>query len=100
MIALSMSCHLNCFFPVNNNKFTGACIIKTMFMKTFMYHFREIKTSLTITKELMPDVTPDGDVTCSMVFLETIPSGAYVDPYQLKSLKPFGGPDVRILMGV
>lgn len=42
----------------------------------------------------MPDITPDGDVSCFLMFVETIPSGAFVDPYQLKSLEPFGGPNV------
>lgn len=59
---------------------------------------RELTTRLLIPDELMPDVIPGGDVNCFMLFEETVPSGAYVDPYQLKSLRPFDGPDVRKLL--
>ncbi|KAL4240134.1 hypothetical protein ACF0H5_000928 [Mactra antiquata] len=36
-------------------------------------------------------------VECFILFTEIIPSGAYVDPFQIISLKPHGGPDAIVL---
>jgi len=52
-------------------------------------NYREIRTEVRIPNSLM-DVNPD----CSIVIVELLPSGAYVDPFQLQSLQEFGGPKV------
>lgn len=49
---------------------------------------------LTVVRIPETDIAIFEDVECSILFTETLPSGAYVDPYQLNSLKPYGGPDV------
>lgn len=58
--------------------------------------YRELHTKLQVPGDLLPDVTPGGDVSCKLMFLVTLPSGAFVDPYQLKALEPFAGPDVSL----
>ncbi|XP_053392778.1 phosphatidylinositol-glycan biosynthesis class X protein-like isoform X2 [Mercenaria mercenaria] len=57
---------------------------------------RDLVTQLTVPASLIPDTSPGSDVQCFLMFTETIPSGAYVDPDQINSLKPYGGPDVLL----
>ncbi|XP_052769123.1 phosphatidylinositol-glycan biosynthesis class X protein-like isoform X2 [Mya arenaria] len=58
---------------------------------------RELLTSVDMPRELLPDYFDGGDIDCHMLFREVIPSGAYVDPFQLQEQRHFGGPDVKVV---
>ena len=62
---------------------------------TTLFH-RELSTSIQFLKRELHDVDDTEDISCGLLFTEVIPSGAYVDPYQIASLKSFGGPDVSL----
>ncbi|XP_035824111.1 phosphatidylinositol-glycan biosynthesis class X protein isoform X2 [Aplysia californica] len=52
---------------------------------------REIKTTVTVSNGTRRALT---DGKCRLLLLETLSPGVYADPFQLKSLEPFGGPKV------
>ncbi|WAQ96929.1 hypothetical protein MAR_029619, partial [Mya arenaria] len=58
---------------------------------------KELLTSVDMPRELLPDYFDGGDIDCHMLFREVIPSGAYVDPFQLQEQRHFGGPDVKVV---
>ena len=64
-----------------------------IFCLPFLPH-RELSTSISIPAGLLAKNVDFAETSCLLLFTETIPSGAYVDPYQVASLRPFGGPDV------
>ncbi|XP_060074856.1 phosphatidylinositol-glycan biosynthesis class X protein-like isoform X2 [Ylistrum balloti] len=48
---------------------------------------RELATEITFEKSLFKNVS-----NCDVMLLELLPPGAYIDPFQLRSLREFGGP--------
>lgn len=73
-------------------------VLKRHIEKTGLH--RDLVTSLKIPVALLPDIHLDEDLRCYILFTETFPTGAYVDPDQIKSLKPYGGPDVLLTSAV
>lgn len=57
---------------------------------------RELSTSIKFLKSELFDAEDTEGISCGLLFTEVIPSGAYVDPYQIASLKLFGGPDAVV----
>ncbi|CAG5127835.1 unnamed protein product [Candidula unifasciata] len=52
---------------------------------------RNLETLLTLPESIiLQHKSPE----CSLLLFETLPPGAYADPFQINSLKPFGGPQV------
>ena len=60
----------------------------------FIFISREIMTVLEIPANILSDAKGSLEPGCRVLFREMIPSSAFVDPFQLASLKDFGGPDV------
>ncbi|KAK3598853.1 hypothetical protein CHS0354_008595 [Potamilus streckersoni] len=61
---------------------------------------RNLRTEISIPRESIHFKPSTGDIACAVLLEETLPSGAFVDPYQLESLRAFGGPDVLCLHDV
>lgn len=57
---------------------------------------RDLSSSISVQAELLTNVENSREISCLLLFTETIPSGAYVDPYQIASLRPFRGPDAIV----
>ena len=65
-------------------------------MKTLMhcvnYVLRDIQTVVSIQSA---DIVQPPEGSCSVLLIETLPSGLYVDTFQLDSVAAFGGPQVH-----
>lgn len=71
-------------------RFTTSCSLERGLFKNGFH--RDLKTSISFPPTALP-----GDAQgCRARFLEQIPSGIYVDPFQLQDLLPFGGPLVQL----
>lgn len=60
--------------------------------------YRDIETVVSIQPS---DIVPrPGGEACSVLLIETLPSGLYVDTFQLDAVAAFGGPQVRSMYSI
>jgi len=61
------------------------------------FYYRDLQTSVQIPAELLPGIQDGGDIRCLVLITETLPSGAYVDKFQLQAQQASNGLKVCVI---
>ncbi|KAL3875948.1 hypothetical protein ACJMK2_033848 [Sinanodonta woodiana] len=88
---------INCLVHMVVSIKTVATVSRIIYKNGF---HRMLRTEISIPQESMHFKPSTGDIACRVLLDETLPSGAFIDPYQLETLRAFGGPDVLCLHDV